>query len=529
MREHLDVPRPARDRTYDAQRYALLRAWLGTCAQSEVADALGVGCSALANWLGARPGSLPPAAVVAQLAEACAELRAGDRSIDEPGWARVLRRVRDSKVELALGGLWRSFDTPLALPADTVWMHNFTQQGLCWVWLRLAEPDPSAGARLVWGELEGRTPALGSGLLLTMPRTISNPPLQVHLDAPGWVDFGRGHVPARVRDAVALALHARILDAHSTVSIARQPRTVRLDERADRELLDALAPVVHARGSVRTCPPESVTVREALGQFEAAAADLGIEGLSDHWGLWRPSDADEVPGSGVGMVTGQAHTRWHLSPDRLRRLREARALPRADAAGVVTRMLGRARNADHADRRTWQLGAGESLVVTEDDLKRVEEGGCAPRVRNFHALLDMAYRADGRASVQELGGVLPAPMLVAADGARRAVYFPSYWVGPVWLHVTGPREEAPLELRWGNWRRRQLVRPGMVLTTRQPPAAKRLPLSALLPAPWTLRVGTGRVPGAWDINDGWSPASHAAAAELARSTMRGLQLQWALR
>ncbi len=149
--------------------------------------------------------------------------------------------------------------------------------------------------------------------------------------------------------------------------------------------------------------------------------------------------------------------------------------------------------------------------VTAPALRALEETTRIPDVLNLISRLDMVYGTDGRLGVDRW----------RESACPADIHFPDFWVGPVWIQTLGPTIGCVgmLELVWGPWRRRQLVRAGTVLTTRK--ATRTTPvLRANAPAGWVVITGMGAVPAALDINGGWYPRNLSAALSLLDANLR---------
>lgn len=129
----------------------------------------------------------------------------------------------------------------------------------------------------------------------------------------------------------------------------------------------------------------------------------------------------------------------------------------------------------------------------------------------------MLYHGDGRLGVTR-----------SFDSSRPigAVRFDNYWVGPIWVQVLAPSpgDVAVLTLVWGDWRRRQHVQSGHVLSTRKA-LQDSPPLHFHLPPGWRLSAGLGYVPSALDINHGWYPRNVGAAGRILRANVGAIRAQ----
>ncbi|MGW5611733.1 hypothetical protein ACWEWI_37910 [Streptomyces sp. NPDC003753] len=133
----------------------------------------------------------------------------------------------------------------------------------------------------------------------------------------------------------------------------------------------------------------------------------------------------------------------------------------------------------------------------------------------------MVYGTDGRLGIERVfdSGVHPA-----RAGEKHLLHFPDFWSGHVWLQPRGPQANAVgvIELVWGPWQRRQRVRSGNVITTRKASTGTS-PLHVRLPPGWHLTAGTGAVPTALDVNQGWRPVNAIAALSLLRDNISAIR------
>lgn len=278
-----------------------------------------------------------------------------------------------------------------------------------------------------------------------MPVSVSNPPAHVHLEPPGWVDFGTGQIPDALPIAHKSAFsHISLLDPsdHTLAIIA-----ARLQPLLDRDgrWIEKLVGLAGRRPDL---------VAAAFGHFQPPAALID---LTLHPPAAEPSAAP---------VHNQE---W--SGSRLRQLREARGMSQADTANRVT-------NLDPA------------VPVTDDQIAKLEAGG-HPRVAHLRARLDVAYRGDGRTICAAI------PTVARPSDHTVTITPPPWWTGPIWLVPDAP-PGAPTDtiiLRWPPWQHRIRLHPHTPLATRKAPGMPK-PLDIELPPQWTLTWGLGNHPHA---------------------------------
>jgi transcriptional regulator with XRE-family HTH domain len=244
-------------------------------------------------------------------------------------------------VALALG-------TPRGLPARHTWAHNPPGPSRPhWAWIRASPGSRRIRAHLRWAAFafDCSEPCDDRGVVVAIPVSMPNPAAWVHLAEPGWVDFGRGEIPAALGIPVLDALGGAYVagGGHSAAGLVARP-----------------------------------LVERFLGDLQFATDVLRFFGD-------RPDLVREVfsSGGGGGKVTlakgqpRQAHEAARpFTGGQLRALREARGLSQADVAVLVTALL--------PDR-----------PVHDDQIRGVEQGR-TPRARFLASRLDTVYRADGR-------------------------------------------------------------------------------------------------------------------------------------
>jgi transcriptional regulator with XRE-family HTH domain len=374
----------------------------------------------------------------------------------------------------AVGSPQGSRDGSWAAGPRRGWGHVFLgEPGPVWAWVRPAAGDRVAGY--------SRTGLLGmrfdevtgpDGIFLTEPYASSRLPLRVMLSEPGWVDFGRGAVPAWLerpfKTSAGLADAEVITAGHPVIGYYVQEFRER-DRGTPQTLRDRLRALV---GPERWDRLESQVRRP-----QEPPADWHRNGGTDP----RP------PATARGRMV------LH------RRLREARALSQADAAAAVSALLAGAG------------GPGEARV-TRQQVRNYEEGR-ASRVRYLPALLDMAYGAFGWSCWE--------PVRVTRTGAGEfEAAFPGWWVGPVGVTaVPSAAFPSPGSLTLtSRYRRFDCPLPGA--GSRAPVTVEHLrmpdepPLRLRVPPGWHLQAHVGHGFDAIDADATWRPADAEAAGRL---------------
>lgn len=384
---------------------------------------------------------------------------AGLASMWETGARRIsidhLRRLDGlHSADGALVDLALALDTPQGLPPRTLWAHN--PQGPSrphWAWLRPRPGEGRVDALLLWGAFafDCSAPCDDRGFFVTSPVSMPNPPVWVHLRAPGWVDFGQGRIPDELG-----------VPAFEAVTAARLST-------------GGQSPVGLVDPSVVTRFRREPRFAEAVVDFFGLKAELIRQVFSAVEPKNYMADLTTDPPGPV------AATRPFDGPA-LRALREARGLSQADAAQLASDMLP-----DHP--------------VSEDQVRVLERGG-NPRPRLLRSRLDTAYRGDGVTGVEDLD--------VAGTRSPYAIEFPPFWIGPIWVALEGD-DPAPgrVELAFGRHRKHVMARPGVTLTCRRSIPEKE-PLVVSCPPGWRVDAGVGHRPEARDVNWGWRDVNDAS-------------------
>lgn len=355
----------------------------------------------------------------------------------------------------AFAALAAAVGTPGGLDPDSDWWHNYPGAGPIWAWIRTV-PGLSTRVDLRWGPL-GITIDQAfhpRGVVVSVPVSVSNPPAHIHLDPPGWVDFGPGTIPRQLAIAHIHALSVTGLLEPSDHALAAM--AARLQPLLDRDgrWVEKLVGLAGRRSDL---------VAAAFRYLLPAAPITDLGGL--------PPPTTSAPAA-------VCIERW--SGERLRQLREARGMSQADAANRVTKL-------------------DPSASTTDDQIAKLEAGG-EPRVPHLRTRLDVVYQADGRTVCATIP---PVPGTAAHTFTMTP---PPWWSGPIWLLPHAPPEAPPEDviLRWPPWQHHIRLHPHTPLTTRKAPDNQQ-PLTIELPPQWTLHCGLGNHPHAVDVNNGWSP------------------------
>jgi hypothetical protein len=386
--------------------------------------------------------------------------RGGER---EPRYAELVLGALDDiyGAKGALDGLASTLETPIGLPSMATWWHNYpAESGPVWTWIR-PQASKRVNAVFVWGpaRLSLNRPCPASGIILSCPLSTDNPPLRVDFSGGrGWVDFGIGIVPP--------SLGIPVINALRLIRPADVNRLLRLNRAtASGDIRQWLGKRPYLVGPLRWITehePEAVDERRGFTDLREAATSSIEEDC------------------------------FHFTGPQLRSLRNARRMPRGAVARRASE-LGRLDKVSNEDERSDDFN--------EHHLSRIESTGRAGRARYIRARLDTTYRADGltfRERVRECELVETKSEFRADDGTSLPrtydVTFPSFWIGPVWLHFSADRSsgaEALVEMEWPPWRRSLMVKPGTtVWTRRSKPDDNHLTIR--LKTGWFVVVGMGR-------------------------------------
>lgn len=454
----------------------VLRAWRGFAGLSaaELARAISVERSMVSMWESGERGRRSAAGLgtVERIAQC---------------FASTAAHFTDQHAK-AMVGMWSAAASVEAIPARTVWFHNFPEPpGPVWIWLRSHPGNTDLQVTLEVGPFDQTLvmPDAAGGVIVHAPTSIPNPPLKVTFAEPGWIDCGTGLVAPEVADELGVAM----VDTRDIIG-RHPPRLPPLDNRSAGELHSALS-----------------LIREISKKFQVSwalvAPHIGEPLRPDHPAYALDGESVELAaraGDPVLDTKGAIVSQLMMPPSQTRDVREGRGLSRAAAA-----------------ERATALDASHPL--NDRNLEALECVGRIPAAACALARLDMVYRTDGRLGIDR---TFSSRAHTGAVG-QFTLEFPEYWQGHVWLQTHGPTpgETCTVELVWGPWRRRQRVRSGGVLTTRKA-APGSSPLNVRLPKHWHLTAGTGAVPTALDINVGWRPTNPAAAWSLVRDTVKSI-------
>lgn len=360
--------------------------------------------------------------------------------------------------------MYAAVRTPTGLDADCDWFHNFQgTSGPCWGWVRTGHAGQVNGHLDVGPfRLEFEVPP-GDGVFIQSFAFASNPAVHVHLETPGWVDFGRGLVPNELGVPVVVAVDYAVMGpgAARDPAMSAVTRAV-LEERFGRK------------------PGWFEEFKATAGRRVEVGRQLLTRTLKAPFGTSADLTADPP-------ATALSAQRW--SGDRYARLREARGLSLVDAADLAT-----------------QLDPGLPHV-TKDHVHRLEQGS-TPRVPQLIERLDMVYRADGRSCTVQIDAVHEV------RPGHVEVRFPSYWIGPVWVQFlrAEPGDISVARLTWRPWRKHvRLVHDAVVTCRRSVTAAA--PLAVDVPQGWRVTAGVGVHPKAIDVNEGWGFVDPTAAKQ----------------
>lgn len=348
------------------------------------------------------------------------------------------------------------------------WGHIFLEGGPGWVWLR-----PARGRRVNGSAYAGAVGITISedvdpgGVFIANKFMDPQWPAFVVLAEPGWVDFGRGVLPAW-------------LD---------QPLKYQDDLRSYRFVRPRDRSVSFYIGQLRQRDRgDPTTLRDRLRSL------VDPEGWDSMEASYRCPTECSVPPHGAAWATGP-HPPATADQRRVmhRRLREARGLSQAEAATKVTHLLeGRA---DEKPVRLHQVHNYES--------------GRASRVPHLPALLDRVYGGFGWTCYEPVTAMRVGP-------GHFTVRFPQFWLGPVCVTAV-PLAVDPsggqITFAWTKW---QLVRdlPATATSFTFCCVPDAWTLDVRVPPDWEIEAHMGQNPDALDANSDWVPVDEAAGNEI---------------
>lgn len=306
----------------------------------------------------------------------------------------------------ALIDLAAALGTPEGLPARRWWGHNFQPPSSpVWLWIR-----PGPGSERITAEVQGgpflhhlSEPWGSAGGFVVARTSVTNPGVQVRMDHPGWVDFGRGEVPA--------GLHLPIRSATESVTI--EPRSDGWLRRIGAMLAEQLQ--LLTRG----------------GRLEGGA----LLGLLVVWRSTVPRQEVDAPADESAIES--------FDGAQFRSLRAARGLSRSDAATAASLL-------------------NPPTVVTERQLVHFENNG-RPTIPDLLPRLDTVLRADGAACVCRVP-VRDAPGGRVCMIDFPPYWVGPIWVQ---FRRRNPGGRANAELEWAPWIKPLTVVDGAVVTTRR--------------------------------------------------------------
>ncbi len=444
----------------------VLRAWrvYSALTQLELSERLGVTHAAVSAWELGGSGSLPAVDVLA-------------RNLGLPSYEREVFAEMTTVARRTMNR------------ARPEWWFNPRNPGApVWAWIRPTSTSGHINVALEWGApLHGRInrDVTSAGVFVQFPTSVANPSLHITAERTVWADFGGGTVPTEV----AVELGAPVLDAAA----------------------------VATRSPVRSPPPRGLTREPRLlfGRMREAAEQIGISWnlIIPHLGLWKSQRAPHpvdgttfepqaTGGPALHDESGCVRSLLLAAPDELLTFRKSSGLSRVAAAERATEL-------------------DEANPVRPKTIETIEKGRNLPDVTRLIARLDTVYGADGRLGLDRTFD--SRPLLRKAEAI--AVQLPHYWVGHIWVQAVAPSpgQTGEVHLRWGDWRRRQIVRSGVTVTTRKAVPTESPRLEVRVPAGWHVVAGVGLPPHALDVNRDWHPASPAAAVRLIRN---GLNAFW---
>jgi hypothetical protein len=276
----------------------------------------------------------------------------------------------------AAASMLRAWAMTDAMAPRTSWEFNADRTAVVpmFAWIH----SPIAGPLTVtvrWGVFAViETVDIGDGgVLFTSPLQLSNPPIRVFLDRPGWVAFGPGAIPAELGITTVRGL-----------SVLRFRSDATYFSNDVRRLLKA---IVKTTGLSLGTLPQRLSVSGEL-----------VQQVSDHSSLVdhvaTTFRVEARPPTGSPFIDG----------DQIRRTLRAHGVSEREAARLATHAIG--------------------LDVTRERLRRLGRPGRVPATdRLLAAWLDRWLGGDGHM------------MCVEIDRRTSPIIFPDWWRGPVWIQA----------------------------------------------------------------------------------------------
>lgn len=422
-------------------------------------------------------------------------------------------------------GMWYGA-AAVTLPAHTVASKNFPRPpGDVWVWIRTTA---STTARLQWAMPLHEviiSPEFPGGQFVQFPVSWHQLQLNVNLDVPGWIVFGRGRVPQDVSVMGCAVLDGVVLFESAKRTWAAYALDSRLGTDSERQAL-IVAESLRENARVWLLPRRrivpwrdvmrAVLVFRDLPMIAAAGEQLrsGLGADTGHARLDSPI-VDTMPRP-VLDEQGRLRTQLWSGPAELEARREAHGVSQARLAARIS-ALAVSRRAKAAS------GASDAPTVGDASVRRWEG---VPQQRLTHDLvwrLDRALEGDGSIGIE----VRPLERLPGGAGAIKyghttyRMQVPDDWVGPLFWQLLPPREYCLGDhagnalIRWGHYRRHinldAIARwplatehaPCWVVSSRA--ALDSLPVDICVPPRWTVVAGMGAIPLAEDVNHRWRP------------------------
>jgi transcriptional regulator with XRE-family HTH domain len=367
-----------------------------------------------------------------------------------------LMSLRPRDLDEALGAegtllhlLW-SLAAPQGLEPSRTWTHVYRGPSTpVWMWIR--SPSPSIQVEAEWGlyRLSVETELPPNGLFLCVGASVDQSPIVVLLSEPGWIEFGRGPLPASLPAA-------KLIEAVDVM----EPSSVNGDG------FQALL----AR-SLRSAARQQPT-------FNGSRAAKLPSSVSRFLARLR-QDARAVPANPVVLPEGI---------DRIER--------------GLFQQLRKARNLSLAETMN-RLAESTDLKVGKDTLRRFETGTGNPHDALLAPALDTVLGGNGH---------LALTVLETGTGPG-TIQAPSWWDAPVWLNFEqsdgSPVDGRVADLHWDGWTRTVRGPITAPLILHGSPQSLRIVTDP--DTRWT--VGLGRPLGAVSLDRGWLPADVDTAKE----------------
>ncbi len=373
------------------------------------------------------------------------------------------------KADGALLAIARALSTPKALEPSWEWAYTFQSppqkaqfmgilqhDGPVWAWIRPGPKEPNKiDVNVRWGLFRVKISQAcdQNGLFLTCPVSTNHPALFVNWNnSPGWVDFGRGQIPAK-------DLKLNTISVLDVFSIANTTKAINsLWNRyfgKSKNSLSTLAALAEIR---KLFLPRSGLLQDVFN---------------------RDGDA-RTPRNLVGLELDKKRDKEHaFSNIEFQELRQNRNLSRQEVANAVNSL-------------------SKEFSISEDQIAHLEEGRKTTS-KFLISALDMVYGAHGHTFCQS--------MPLEIQGNKKAIItFPPHWIGTVCLSFTHKFDKTStgiIGLYWQEWKTSFILSSDTTVTFRKD-STDAPPLKVVFEPNWQVEARIGYCQNAIDVNRNWT-------------------------